>query len=178
MRLRKMQGSKEKQARRIANTLSELRTQLSQQFAKSSSGVAGSADQRRATARRPGGYTIVELITAIAVGGFFLTSLSILVSNSLHLGQKVESVVLANAYVEGKVESLRNLGYSTLNDGTTDISGELPAELNSPKSASLEVSSPQDGLKQVEITVSYNDQGTTKTYGYTTYIGELGVGKQ
>lgn len=37
--LSKVQGSKEKQASRIRNTMSEFRTQLTPQFAKSNSGV-------------------------------------------------------------------------------------------------------------------------------------------
>src|SRR3990167_1627946 len=161
----------------MGNTLSELRTRLTQQFAKGGVRVPGSAGQQDPAPRVSGGYTIVELLVAIVVGGILLTSMSTIISNYLHLNPMVRALVLANSYVEAKVEALRNVGFNTLADGTTDISAELPANLNAPRTGNLEISSPSSGLKKIEISLSYNDQGTTRTYAYTTYIGELGVGK-
>ena len=124
-----------------------------------------------------GGFAIVELIVAIVVGSIVCSAAIMLVVSHLHLSQQSRDIVLANAYVENKVESLRSIGYSGLTDGTTDISSELPSELNSPRSASQVISTQSAGLKKVDISVTYNDQGTNRTYSYTTYVGELGVGQ-
>jgi prepilin-type N-terminal cleavage/methylation domain-containing protein len=129
------------------------------------------------THRSSDGFTIVELLVSIAVGAVVIASLSQVVTSYLHVAQRGRYLNLANSYVEAKVESLRNIGYNGLTLGTTDVSSELPSQLPLTKSASMTISSPETGLKQVDITVSYKDQGQSNTYSYTTYIGELGVGQ-
>lgn len=127
--------------------------------------------------KKSAGFSIVELILAIIVGAVLFLAINVITTDYLHLGQRSRNLVLANSFTEGKVEALRNIGYSGLTTGTTDISSELPADLQSPKSASLQISDSSSGLKKVDITVNYTDQTITRTYSYSTYIGELGVGK-
>lgn len=121
------------------------------------------------------GFSIVELILSITIGVLFITSLTQITNNYVSLGQKSRNVILSNSYVEGKVEALRNIGYNGLNVGTTDLSSELPAQLPTPRSATMTVTSPSNGLKQADISVTYNDKGKVQTYSYTTYVGELSV---
>lgn len=121
------------------------------------------------------GFSIVELILSITIGALFITSLTQIVNNYVSLGQKSRNVILTNSYVEGKVEALRNAGYKGITIGTSDIAAELPAQLPTPRSGSMIISSPSSGLKQVDISVTYNDKGQAQTYGYTAYIGELSV---
>ena len=123
------------------------------------------------------GFMTVELVVAIVVGGIIFASAGVAITNYSHLSGRGQNLVLANSFVEGKVESLRNIGYNGLNSGTTDISSELPAGLQGPKSATLEISEPSQGLKQANISISYSDQGTNRSYSYRTYVGELGVGQ-
>lgn len=123
------------------------------------------------------GFTIVELLVAIAVGAIVTASLNQVVTSYLHVAQRGRYLNLANSYAEAKAEALRNNGYNSLNLGTTDISGELPSQLPPSRSASLTISSPSTGLKEADISISYKDQGKNNTISYTTYIGELGVGQ-
>lgn len=123
------------------------------------------------------GFTIVELLLAIAVGTIYAISINTVSTTYMRTGQEVRNLSIANAYVEGKIESLRNAGYNSLATGTTNITSELPTQLLSPRSASLQISAPSSGIKQVDVSVTYNDQGTQRTYSYTTYLGELGVGQ-
>lgn len=124
-----------------------------------------------------GGFTLVELITAIVIGALFFGAVSNLISNNSHLAQRARDVAAANSFVENKVEELRSAGYLSLSNGTTNITSELPSELKTPRSGSLVISSASTSIKRVVITVTYNDQGKSKTYSYTTYVGELGVGQ-
>lgn len=123
------------------------------------------------------GFTLVELLVAIAVGAIVTASLSQVVTSYIHTSQRGRYLNVANAYVEAKVETLRNMGYNAVPAGTTNLTSELPSQLPRVRSGTMTVSSPSAGLKQVDITVTYNDQGLTNSYSYTTYLGELGVGQ-
>lgn len=123
------------------------------------------------------GFTLVELLVAIAVGAIVTGSLSQVVTSYVHTAQRGRYLNLANSYVEAKVEALRNQGYNSLSTGTTSLTSELPTQLPPSRSGSMTVASPSGGIKQVDISVSYKDQGQTNSYSYTTYIGELGVGQ-
>lgn len=128
-------------------------------------------------ATKADGFTLVELLVAIAVGAIVTATLSQVVTSYVHVAQRGRYLNLANSYVEAKVETLRNTGYNSLSAGTTNLTGELPSQLPLSRSASMTIGASSGGLKQVDITVSYNDQGQNVSYGYTTYIGELGVGQ-
>lgn len=123
------------------------------------------------------GFTIVELLVALIVAAVLVGSVQLIYTNQTYLSERGRDLVLSNAYAEGKMESLRSKGFIGLNDGTTDITSELPSELSPPRSGNMVISTPNTGLKKVTITISYNAQGETKTETYTTFIGELGVGQ-
>lgn len=123
------------------------------------------------------GFTIVELIVALFVASSLVGSVQLIYTNQTYLAQRARDLALANAYVEGKVESLRSKGFLGLNDGTTDITAELPTELNAPRSGSMQISSPSSGVKRVVIDINYNSQGADKSVTYTTNVGELGAGQ-
>jgi prepilin-type N-terminal cleavage/methylation domain-containing protein len=131
----------------------------------------------RKTQNNEAGFTIPELIITLIVGAIFVTALNTIVVSQAYLAERNQGLILANAYVEGKVESLRSVGYNALADGTTDISSELPAELKSPRYASLIITSESPATKRIALTLSYNEEGKTRTYAYSTFIGELGVGQ-
>lgn len=123
------------------------------------------------------GFTIVELLVCIMVGGIVVSSLNLMVNNYLHLSQRGRYLSLANSYVEGKFEALRNSGYNSISTGTSSLTSELPAGIPTSKSASMQITNPLNGIKKVVITISYKDQGTTNSHSYASYIGELGVGQ-
>lgn len=123
------------------------------------------------------GFTIIELIVAIAISSIIVSGASLIIGSQIHLSQRGRDLVLSNAFAEKKVESLRSVGFLGLSNGTTDITAELPTELNTPRSSSLVISSYSSATKKVVLTLTYNDQGTARTYTYTTFVGELGVGQ-
>jgi len=122
------------------------------------------------------GFTVVEVLVAITVAAIVIGSLSSVVTGYVHVAQRGRYLNLANSYVEAKVETLRNQGYNSLAIGTTSLTSELSTQLPPSRSASMAISNQATGVKKVDITISYYDQGT-QSYGYTTYIGELGVGQ-
>ena len=123
------------------------------------------------------GFTLVEILVAMVVAAIVVGSLSQVVTSYVHVSSRGRYLNLANSYVEAKIEALRNDGFNALSTGTTSLTGELSTQLPPSRSASMVVTIPITGIKQVDITVSYKDNGQTNSYGYTTYLGELGVGQ-
>ncbi len=125
------------------------------------------------------GFTVLEVLITIVISGFFIISMSTIVKNLNVLNARTRDLTVATAFVENKVEALRNSTYLALPaDGTSvDFSSEIPATLTSPRTATFVVSDIGLALKRVDITLSYNDFGETRTVNYSTSIGELGVGQ-
>ena len=126
---------------------------------------------------KDGGFTLVEVLVCIALAGIVIASLSQVTTTYVHISQRGRYLNLANAYAEAKIEALRNSGFNSLTVGTTSLTAELPSQLPPIRSASMTVSNPFAGIDQVDLMISYNDQGQTNSYSYTTYVGELGVGQ-
>ncbi len=123
------------------------------------------------------GFTIVEVLVSIAVAAIVTTSLNQVVTTYLHVSQRGRYLNLANSYVEAKVEAMRNIGYSGLAVGTSSLTSELPSQLPPSRSATMAIIDLGGGIKKVDLSVSYFEQGQSNAYAYTTYIGELGVGQ-
>ncbi len=127
-----------------------------------------------------GGFTLVELMIAIGVGVVFIISVTTLTINSDRIGHRTRTVATANSFAENKIEALRSVGYLSLSNGTTDITSQLPSELKAPRSASLVIATApgMTAVKKIDLSITYNEQGRPRTYSYTTFEGELGVGQQ
>lgn len=123
------------------------------------------------------GFTIVELLVTIVVAGTLITGINTIMTTQIHLSERNRDLVLANAFAEAKIESLRSAGFLGLSDGTTNITTELPAELKAPRSGSVFISAFATDVKRAVVTITYNDQGAARTHSYTTLVGELGVGQ-
>jgi prepilin-type N-terminal cleavage/methylation domain-containing protein len=123
------------------------------------------------------GFTLVELMVAIAVGAIMISCAHVAYTAQLGLTQQTRDLILSNSFAEGKAEELRSKGYLGISDGTTDISAQMPSTLQRPRSADITVTSQSASVKKVVLNVRYSNQGSTQTHVYTTYIGELGVGQ-
>lgn len=123
------------------------------------------------------GFTIVELVVGIVISAIFVATVALMQSNTSRLAARGQDVSSLNSFAEDKIEALRSQGYLSIPTGTQNISSELPSDLNSPKSATLTVTAVPNAIKQIDLSITYNEQGTSRTYSYTTYIGEIGVGQ-
>lgn len=119
----------------------------------------------------------MELVIAIGVSAVFIGAVTTLIIQNTRMAGRTRDIAVANSFVENKVESLRSIGYLGLALGTASLTSELPAELNTPRSATQIISTASTSVKKVDISITYNDRGKPKTYSYTTFVGELGVGQ-
>ena len=125
------------------------------------------------------GFTIIEVIIAIVVGSILMFGLATMVNSIRVINARAQDTVLINSLVEDKVEELRSMGFSALEDITVDFTDDLPASITKNRSATYTTTTVTGnvGLKEVEISISHNDYGSTTYYEYKTFIGELGVGQ-
>ncbi|MBW3568718.1 type II secretion system GspH family protein [Candidatus Parcubacteria bacterium] len=129
------------------------------------------------TIKNTDGFTLVELMVAIVISAIFAASISGLITTNARLAQRGRDLAASNSFAEDKIESFRSLGYLGLGLGTSNITSELPSELNTPRSASVDITQHSTSVKKVYLTIDYSDQGQTRTLNYTTLVGELGVGQ-
>lgn len=123
------------------------------------------------------GFTIVELLISIVVFAIVVPGLASFLNFISSLNDRARDVSVINAMVENKVEALRSVSFVGVGTGTTDFSDELPQHISRPRTATYEISSVSPSLKQIDVTVTYNDSGSERTLTYRTYLGELGVGQ-
>jgi prepilin-type N-terminal cleavage/methylation domain-containing protein len=122
------------------------------------------------------GFTIVELLIAIALFGLVVPSIILSILSLNQINDRASDLTVANILAENKVESIRSAGYNTLTNGSTvDFTSELPNSFTAPKSANYTVSEPQTGLKKIDIAIQYTDRGVSRTLNYSTLMSELGV---
>lgn len=129
------------------------------------------------TSKRPSGFTVVELLVTIGLLALAVPALATLINTVSAINDRSRDLASVHALVENKMESLRSISYTGLTNGTTDFSSELAATIAQPRSATYTISSLNASVKQVDVSVSYNDHGETRNLTYRTYIGELGVGQ-
>lgn len=125
------------------------------------------------------GFTVLEVIVAIVVGGLFIIGMSGAVSNLNALNAKSERLTSANASAASKIEELRNAKFLALPATTTvvDFTDELASIIPPPRSAEYTVTDLNSSTKQIDLEIEYSDFGKTRTIEYSTVIGELGVGQ-
>ena len=121
------------------------------------------------------GFTVIELLVGIALFGVITPAIIVSIVSLGSLNDRSADLTLANTIAENKIESLRSAGYNSLLDGANDFSGELGATFTLPKSATYTISSPEVGIKQIDVVIEYSDRGATRTLEYTSLISELGV---
>ncbi len=123
------------------------------------------------------GFTLVEILATLTAAAIMIASVTTAVNSQAVLAQKHRDLVIANAYANSEVESLRSKGFLGLTAGTTNLTSAMPSELKAPRSASLVVSAESVSVWRVNLSLTYNEHGIPRTLSYTTLVGELGVGQ-
>jgi type II secretory pathway pseudopilin PulG len=123
------------------------------------------------------GFTVVELVVSITVFALLVPAIASFLGTLSILNDRARDMATVSALAENKVESLRSANFVAVTTGSHDFTSELPPTITTPRSAAYVVSAVSPALKQVDLSVTYNDHGSNKTLSYRTYIGELGVGQ-
>lgn len=121
------------------------------------------------------GFTVVELLITIGICGVIVPALAAGLTTLTLINNRSRDLALANMTAQNKAELLRSSGFNSIVVGTTDFTSDLPSTISEPKSASYTVTVPDDGIKEIAITISYKDISSTRTVNYQTKVSEIGI---
>ena len=124
---------------------------------------------------RAAGFTITELLIAMALFAIIVPLFTAGINNLTVLNNRARDLSLANMVAQNQFEALRSAGYNSVNLGSHDFSANLPSTLAEPRTAVYEVTAPENGIKEVLVTITYTDYGSNRTIQYKSIISELGI---
>jgi type II secretory pathway pseudopilin PulG len=135
------------------------------------------------------GFTIMELVVAIAFIGIVLVSLTELFIGIRQINRAANNYTIAVQAAQQLMEKYRNTAYGDIAIGTTDVTtsalGPYPSLL-SPRSATTTVAYVTNtggtatidvGYKKVNVAISYKDRTGTRNVQFTTIIGTRGLNR-
>jgi len=121
------------------------------------------------------GFTVIEVLMGIGVFALVVPSIILAIVSLNQLNDRAADLTYANVIAERKIESIRSAGFNSLVDGSYDFTNELTPTFTSPRQAFYVVSSPENGIKEIEVNIEYTQQGTLRELQYRSLISELGV---
>jgi prepilin-type N-terminal cleavage/methylation domain-containing protein len=127
------------------------------------------------------GFTMIELVVTIAFMGIVIVSLMELFTVLRQTNRAADNYTIATQVAQQLVEQYRNTPYANIALGTVDLTssalGSYPS-LQTPRSAIVTVTETDpDGLKKLEVAVSYKGRTGTRSVQLTTYVSYRGINK-
>ncbi len=126
------------------------------------------------------GFSLLELVVTAAVMSVIITSLYTFFVEVRDVNRYASNMVIANQLTQQQIETYRNTPYNNLATGTQNVSSILAPypSLLAPRSATATITELQpDGLKQVDLTISFTGKGGTKTVSVSTLVAGRGINK-
>lgn len=124
------------------------------------------------------GFTLVELIVATAMVGIMvigITNLFIAVDTTQRRTQRLEAATRAG---EQQIESLRNAHYNSLTPGSSlNFTADLPSELAEPRSGIVNITEPSEGVRRLDVRITYHDGSVDREVNLSAVIGNIGIGQ-
>lgn len=128
--------------------------------------------------RTENGFTLVELLVTIVVLSIAITGIAGLYYTMQVAAVRTQHLDIATRAARTEIEDLRNNGYSALTPGTTvSFTSNLPTSLPHDRSGSVQITQPTDGLRRVDVTITYTDYGKPTTVELSSDIGVIGIGQ-
>jgi prepilin-type N-terminal cleavage/methylation domain-containing protein len=132
----------------------------------------------RSSRKNQAGFTLVELIVTIGIAGLLVVGVTSLFITIESTQRKTQLLDIATRTGEKKIEELRNVNYNSLDAGTTeDFTDELPADIPTPREATVTISEPTPSVKRVDVNITYHDGRIDKEVELSSLIGVIGIGQ-
>ena len=122
------------------------------------------------------GFTIVELLITIVIIGIAGIGIGSLFYATQYTQVRSQHRDLATRAAQRRIEYMRNSSYNTLTAGTTqNFTADLPSGLPGAKSGVVEITEPTPGIKKLNVTVTYTENGRQRQVKMTSTVGLIGL---
>lgn len=127
------------------------------------------------------GFTLIEIVVTAAFVGIVVLAIDQLFIALKQVNREANNYTVATEVAEQLIEQYRNTSYANISIGTTDVTssalGPYPSLL-SPRSATVTVTQVDpNGLKKVDVAVSYKDRTGIKNVQFETVISYKGINR-
>lgn len=128
--------------------------------------------------RYPRGFTLIELIVAIAILGFTIFGAAQLFTRSLSVQRRAQHETKAAYLAQEQIETLRGNDYELVDEGTFETRHivldlfERQTEVNFVDRSTLESSLDDQGLKRIEVIVFYPTIQGQRSFTLSTFIAK------
>jgi prepilin-type N-terminal cleavage/methylation domain-containing protein len=132
------------------------------------------------TRRDERGFSLLELIISAAVMSVIILAIYGFFQSVRDINRYASNMVIASQVAQKQMETYRNTPYNSLTVGTQSVSSILTpyGSLKTPRSATATITELQpNGLKQIDMVVSYTDKGGTKTVRLNTLVAARGINR-
>lgn len=129
---------------------------------------------------RESGFSLLELVISAAVMSIIILAIYGFFDNVRAINRFASNLVIANQVAQQQLETYRNTPYNNLTTGSQNLSGILTPypSLRSPRTAIAMITELQsNGLKQIDLTITYTERGGTKTIMVSTLVASRGINK-
>lgn len=124
------------------------------------------------------GFSLIELILAATFIAVAAAGIITLFTAVTRLNRQSQNLAIATQLVQQKLEEYRNTPYTSITPGNNqDFSSQLPPQLHSPRSAFSDISELETGLKQIDVTITYQEDRVSKKVRATTYVTARGLNR-
>jgi type IV pilus assembly protein PilV len=119
------------------------------------------------------GFTLLEVLVAIAVLAVGLLGMATLVGSVINYNQLAQHVTTATTLAQDRIEELKNTGYDNIAEGSSteaniDALGDAGGVYN--RSTEVDEDAVFQNTKTVEVTVSWDWKGNTHNVVLNTII--------
>jgi prepilin-type N-terminal cleavage/methylation domain-containing protein len=128
---------------------------------------------------RQRGFTLIEVVVTAAFVGIVVLAIDQMFVALRQVNREADQYTIATEVAQQLVEQYRNLPYTAISTGTTDVTSSALSSypsLKSPRSATITVTQVDpNGLKQLDVAVSYTDRTGTKNVQFETVVSNKGI---
>lgn len=122
------------------------------------------------------GFTIVELLTAVVVIGIVGTAITSMFLSIQQMQVGARHLETATRAAQREVETLRNRNYLNLTPGEEiNFTNQLPDTLPANRTGTVTVSEPLEGLRRVDVRVTYTHSNKDRVIELSSLIGVIGI---
>ena len=125
------------------------------------------------------GFTLIEVVVTAVFCGIVVLAIDQMFVSLRQVNREADQYTTATEVAQQLLEQYRNLPYSAINTGTTDVTSSALSpypSLKSPRSATVTVTQiDPNGLKQLDVALSYTDRTGTKNVQFETVISNKGI---